>query len=75
MREEEVSGKTQLVRQAPGQPGEIYFGCVLATGYWKHDDLTAQKWVRTDDGLLYRSGDSAAGGQGSLRSWVALTGR
>ena len=57
MREEEVNGKTQLVRQAPGQPGEIYFGGVLATGYWKHDDLTAQKWVRTDDGLLYRSGD------------------
>jgi len=57
IREEEHNGQKRLVRVAPGQPGEICFGGVLATGYWKHDDLTAEKWVQTDGGLLYRSGD------------------
>ena len=42
MREEEVNGQIQFVRQAPGQTGEICFGGVLATCYWKHDELTAE---------------------------------
>ena len=57
MREEQHNGQTRLVRQIAGQSGEFCFGGVRATCYWKHDELTAQKWVRTPSGLLYRSGD------------------
>jgi len=46
-----------LVRVASGEAGEICFGGVLAAGYWKHDELTREKWVETEHGLLYRTGD------------------
>ena len=75
MREEEVNGQIQLVRQAPGQTGEICFGGMLATCYWKHDELTAEKWVQTDNGLLLIIEFNLTLKQHSWRSWVALTGR
>ena len=75
MREEEVNGQIQLVRQAPGQTGEISFGGVLVTCYWKHDKLTAEKWVQTDNGLLLIIEFNLTLKQHSWRSWVALTGR
>jgi len=41
-----------------GESGEICFGGVLAACYWKHEELTAQKWIRTPNyGVLYRTGD------------------
>nr|AYF56485.1 nonribosomal peptide synthetase 8131 [Ostreopsis cf. ovata] len=41
-----------------GESGEIYFGGVLAACYWKHEDLTKQKWLDTERyGRLYRTGD------------------
>lgn len=52
-----ADGRLHLVRQPPGQRGEICFGGVLAAGYWKHAGLTAEKWVQTEFGLLYRTGD------------------
>ena len=57
MRKEQHNGQTRFVRQVAGQSGETCFEGMLAAYYWKHDELTAQKWVRTPWGLLYRSGD------------------
>jgi len=51
-------GDIKLTPVPTGERGEICFGGVLAACYWKHDDLTAQKWIETDSyGTLYRTGD------------------
>ncbi|CAE8632442.1 unnamed protein product [Polarella glacialis] len=43
---------------AGGEAGEICFGGVLAACYWKHDELTSQKWIDTQEyGRLYMTGD------------------
>jgi len=51
-------GSVTLTPVPTGETGEICFGGVLAACYWKHEDLTAQKWIRTSKyGVLYRTGD------------------
>uniref|UniRef100_A0A7S4VJA2 AMP-dependent synthetase/ligase domain-containing protein n=1 Tax=Alexandrium monilatum TaxID=311494 RepID=A0A7S4VJA2_9DINO len=48
----------QLRPAKTGSAGEICFGGVLAACYWKHEELTQQKWVDTEHyGRLYRTGD------------------
>ncbi len=44
----------------PGVPGELLIGGAgLATGYWKRDRLTADRFVEIDGGRFYRTGDLA----------------
>jgi len=51
-------GGCKLVQVAPGEAGEVCFGGVLAACYWKHEELTAEKWIDTEEfGRLYRTGD------------------
>ncbi|CAE7602347.1 tycA [Symbiodinium sp. CCMP2456] len=68
MREEaQESGPPVLVQVPGGEAGEICFGGVLAACYWKHDELTAQKWIDTKDlGRLYRTGDMGRWRAGQL---------
>lgn len=68
MREEaQESGPPLLVPVPGGEAGEICFGGVLAACYWKHDELTAQKWIDTKDlGRLYRTGDMGRWRAGQL---------
>lgn len=45
-----------------GITGELYIGGPsVAKGYWEFSDLTAQRFIETPDGRLYRTGDMAAG--------------
>ena len=48
-------------RQVPvGVAGEIWIGGVLARGYWRRPDVTAQRFVPAPDGgRLFRTGDLA----------------
>jgi amino acid adenylation domain-containing protein len=61
LNEGSLSGKRMLAKLVPvptGEAGEICFGGVLAACYWKHEELTAEKWVDTPMyGRLYRTGD------------------
>ncbi|WP_284506236.1 non-ribosomal peptide synthetase [Streptomyces cellostaticus] len=43
----------------PGEAGELWIGgMVLALGYWQDEELTRERFRRTEDGALwYRSGD------------------
>lgn len=59
-----IRAQDDLVLVQGGEAGEVCFGGVLAAGYWKRDDVTAEKWVATAEyGVLYRTGD--------LGRWVA----
>lgn len=61
------NGALTFSQVASGEDGEICFGGVLAACYWKHDDLTAEKWIDTEEyGRLYRSGDLGRWRQGLL---------
>ncbi|CAK9061774.1 Tyrocidine synthase 2 (Tyrocidine synthase II) [Includes: ATP-dependent proline adenylase (ProA) (Proline activase) [Durusdinium trenchii] len=63
MREE----NSVLVPVADGEAGEICFGGVLAACYWKHPELSEQKWVDTQAfGRLYRTGDMGKWTAGQL---------
>lgn len=43
-----------------GITGELYIGGPsVAKGYWEFSDLTAQRFIETPDGRLYRTGDMA----------------
>jgi amino acid adenylation domain-containing protein len=43
-----------------GVPGEIWIGgAVVARGYWRREELTAEKFVVVDGRRFYRSGDLA----------------
>jgi amino acid adenylation domain-containing protein len=43
-----------------GVPGELYIGGASVTrGYWRRDELTAEKFVTLDGQRWYRSGDKA----------------
>jgi amino acid adenylation domain-containing protein len=43
-----------------GVAGELYIGGVgLAQGYWQQPELTAERFIQTEWGRLYRSGDRA----------------
>jgi len=53
----EEKGVPDLHPVLPGEDGEICFGGVLAAGYWKHQQLTEEKWVNTSVGRVYRTGD------------------
>ncbi|CAE7029035.1 tycC [Symbiodinium natans] len=68
MREDaQESGPAVLVQVPGGEAGEICFGGVLAACYWKHEELTAQKWVDTKEfGRLYRTGDMGRWRAGQL---------
>jgi non-ribosomal peptide synthetase component F len=51
-----------VVQVPTGDPGEICFGGgghgFMARGYWKLDEMTAEKFVLTKKfGRLYRTGD------------------
>jgi len=56
---------------ATGETGEICFGGggkgFMAVGYWRRDDLTAEKFVDTEEfGRLYRTGDAGRWQNGVL---------
>lgn len=56
-----------LVQVANGEAGEICFGGVLAACYWKHPELSEEKWVDTQAyGRLYRTGDRGKWTAGQL---------
>ncbi|CAE7884834.1 srfAB, partial [Symbiodinium necroappetens] len=51
----------------PGEAGEICFGGVLAARYWQRLELTAAKFVPTEDfGRIYRTGDLGRFREGAL---------
>jgi len=51
----------------PGEAGEICFGGVLAARYWQRPELTAAKFVPTEDlGRIYRTGDLGRFREGAL---------
>eukprot|EP00437_Effrenium_voratum_P004477 CAMPEP_0181435406 /NCGR_PEP_ID=MMETSP1110-20121109/20316_1 /TAXON_ID=174948 /ORGANISM="Symbiodinium sp., Strain CCMP421" /LENGTH=1047 /DNA_ID=CAMNT_0023558939 /DNA_START=36 /DNA_END=3177 /DNA_ORIENTATION=+ len=63
MKEEGAS----LVPVPDGEAGEVCFGGVLAACYWKHEELTEQKWIETQAyGRLYRTGDMGRWKSGQL---------
>lgn len=62
----DMGGPVKLVPVDPGQNGEICFGGVLAQCYWNHEELTNEKWVDTEYGVLYRTGDLGRWKQGQL---------
>jgi amino acid adenylation domain-containing protein len=54
-----------------GVAGELYIGGVgLAQGYWQQPGVTAQSFVETPWGRLYRSGDRARWGRNGLLSYL-----
>ncbi|CAJ1441641.1 unnamed protein product, partial [Effrenium voratum] len=56
-----------LVPVPDGEAGEVCFGGVLAACYWKHEELTEQKWIETQAyGRLYRTGDMGRWKSGQL---------
>jgi len=61
-----VAGERPLRLAPAGQPGEICFGGVLASGYLNRPDLTAEKFVETEYGRLYATGDLGRWTQGVL---------
>jgi amino acid adenylation domain-containing protein len=70
MRSSEASDGSSQVKLEPaptGEAGEVCFGGVLAACYWKHPDLTKEKWVETQEyGRLYRTGDLGKWTHGEL---------
>jgi len=71
MRAEEQSSDLgappKLVPVPSGEAGEVCFGGVLAACYWKHEELTNEKWIDTQEyGRLYRTGDMGRWRAGQL---------
>jgi amino acid adenylation domain-containing protein len=58
---------------APGDPGDLYIGGVgLSPGYWKDNEKTAQVFLETNMGRIYKTGDLARIGPDGL---IYLLGR
>jgi len=64
-------GEVPLRLVNPGEAGEICFGGVVAAGYFKLPQLTEEKFVKTQFGRLYKTGDLGRWNNGCLE----VTGR
>lgn len=64
---EDLNALSKIAVVPTGEAGEIFFGGVLADGYFKRDELTREKFFEHEVyGLLYRTGDLGRWVQGDL---------
>lgn len=63
---EDGNPKTKLEQVEGGESGEIFFGGVLAAGYFRDEAQTKAKWVDTPYGVCYKTGDLGRWRNGSL---------